>query len=527
MRFSTADDDSAVGTVNLLHPALSFNLDSIVNPVVDWQPEWKHPTVQTIQIAEQGLERYRQACNAVDVLAQTAILLSEESDVSVNCFMQLGVLEYPREIRFRASEHKMIESLLRNQDAFRAIPFREYIQARGLEVALPDEIYHSVSVILDESEESRPLPVAILFGQRRDANGEQISSQLDSRFPNKWVTCLRQAWVESAIGPDFDAAKKAEQFDVQFFDFGGHAFPVAGRQVPLPAESTGLIREAKTHLLQFVAACTLGLLERLTYLGPKRATVPRNLNSDVIDEFSSWGDGLGAWRWLLHCEELEFEKCNEWLSQDATGLNTGFNLEREDFRELAEVFFSMLMLKKDFEYVYPYPPDVLEQIQSDLENSRKVRKVTLRDIATKRKRHPQDVGEGITQVIPVIAALVRTSPCGFCAIEQPELHLHPSLAAKLGDLAISTMMTEFRRARALIETHSEHLILRILRRIRQTTDGELPEHIPPVKPDDVCVLWVDNLGDGTTIQQLRIDERGEFIDRWPAGFFSERAEELF
>ena len=80
---------------------------------------------------------------------------------------------------------------------------------------------------------------------------------------------------------------------------------------------------------------------------------------------------------------------------------------------------------------------------------------------------------------------------------------------------------------APIETHSEHLILRILRRIRQTTDNELPEHIPPVKPDDVCVLWVDNLGDGTTIQRLRIDERGEFIDRWPKGFFSERAEELY
>jgi predicted ATPase len=48
-----------------------------------------------------------------------------------------------------------------------------------------------------------------------------------------------------------------------------------------------------------------------------------------------------------------------------------------------------------------------------------------------------------------------------------------------------------------------------------------------VKPDDVCVLWVDNLGDGTTFQRLRIDEQGEFIDRWPMGFFSERAEELF
>jgi len=114
-------------------------------------------------------------------------------------------------------------------------------------------------------------------------------------------------------------------------------------------------------------------------------------------------------------------------------------------------------------------------------------------------------------------------------IEQPELHLHPSLAARLGDLFL-TINKKPGFARLLIETHSEHLILRILRRIRQTTDGDLPEHIPPtppVTPDDVCVLWVDNLGDGTTFTRLRISDNGRWLDRWPDGFFSERHEELF
>ncbi|MFO1004262.1 MAG: hypothetical protein U0936_28415, partial [Planctomycetaceae bacterium] len=94
-------------------------------------------------------------------------------------------------------------------------------------------------------------------------------------------------------------------------------------------------------------------------------------------------------------------------------------------------------------------------------------------------------------------------------------------------IRLEAQQRERRNFQSIIETHSEHLILRILRRIRQTTNGDLPQHIPPVKPDDVCVLWVDNLGDGTTFQRLRIDEQGEFIDRWPQGFFSERAEELF
>jgi hypothetical protein len=268
-------------------------------------------------------------------------------------------------------------------------------------------------------------------------------------------------------------------------------------------------------------------LSDFCYVGPKRSTVPRYLNSDMMDEHINWGDGLGAWRWLLHCEDHEFAECDEWLSRNDPGFKTGFNLEREHLRELPERVVDMLQTGLCFGELTNCSPDEFENFKSDLKNSRVIQRITLRDVATRRRRHPQDVGEGITQVIPVIAALVANSKGGFCGIEQPELHLHPSLAAKLGDLVITKMLTEFHLARALIETHSEHLILRILRRIRQTTDGELPEHIPPVKPDNVCVLWVDNLGDGTTIQRLRIDERGEFIDRWPAGFFSERAEELF
>ncbi len=156
--------------------------------------------------------------------------------------------------------------------------------------------------------------------------------------------------------------------------------------------------------------------------------------------------------------------------------------------------------------------------------------------------HPQDVGEGITQIIPVLVALQHAK---LVLLEQPELHLHPSVAARIADVLLDARISgkeleknEFEafdwnssdadpKWPTLIETHSEHLILRLLRRIRQTTDGDRPDHIPPVKPDDVCVLWVDNLGDGTKYTRLRINGAGEFIDRWPEGFFREREEDLF
>ena len=79
----------------------------------------------------------------------------------------------------------------------------------------------------------------------------------------------------------------------------------------------------------------------------------------------------------------------------------------------------------------------------------------------------------------------------------------------------------------LIETHSEHLILRILRRIRETTDGELPQGIPDVYPEQVAVLYVQPGREDTEVLHIPVTADGEFERTWPNGFFAERAEELF
>ncbi len=263
-------------------------------------------------------------------------------------------------------------------------------------------------------------------------------------------------------------------------------------------------------------------LDNICYVGPKRSSVPRNFNESVLDEYSSWGNGLGAWRWMLNrssCPDSVFAKCSQWLSDSEPGLGTGYSLKRDGVLEMT------------FEQLRLYHDGGL-----DVDRLKHSMRIELYDARTKTVRHPQEVGEGITQIVPVIASCVRASDVHLggqlVAIEQPELHLHPSMAARIGDLLLTSLdQSSFRHwtfpPRFLIETHSEHLILRILRRIRQTTNQELPEHLPPVKPDDVCVLWVDNLGDGTTFTRLRISRDGRWLDRWPDGFFSERHEELF
>lgn len=79
----------------------------------------------------------------------------------------------------------------------------------------------------------------------------------------------------------------------------------------------------------------------------------------------------------------------------------------------------------------------------------------------------------------------------------------------------------------IIETHSEHLILRLLKLIRDTTNGELKKGEKPLRPEDVAVIYAKPTEHGTELMELRISEDGDFIDKWPDGFFTEREKELF
>ena len=137
---------------------------------------------------------------------------------------------------------------------------------------------------------------------------------------------------------------------------------------------------------------------------------------------------------------------------------------------------------------------------------------------------PSNMGIGFSQMMPLVASAFG-SENSLIAIEQPELHVHPALQTELADLFIQS--AKERGNRFLIETHSEHLILRVLRRIRETTRNSRPEGKPAIKPEDVAILYVQPGESGSTVQELRIDEQGRFVDNWPQGFFEERLDEMF
>jgi predicted ATPase len=126
-----------------------------------------------------------------------------------------------------------------------------------------------------------------------------------------------------------------------------------------------------------------------------------------------------------------------------------------------------------------------------------------------------DVGFGISQVLPVIVQSMFACKKTI-VIEQPEIHIHPRLQTELGSLFRDCIQPPFEN-QFIIETHSEHLMLRLQKLIRQ---GDL-------KAEDISVIYVDRVMNGGKCSQLRLDSEGDFIDEWPGGFFEEDFNEVF
>lgn len=126
-----------------------------------------------------------------------------------------------------------------------------------------------------------------------------------------------------------------------------------------------------------------------------------------------------------------------------------------------------------------------------------------------------DVGFGISQVLPVIVQSML-SRRNVILIEQPEIHLHPRLQAELGTL-FAQCISEPYEHQFVVETHSEHIILRLQRLIRT---GQ-------IKHTDVSVIYVVKDADESHCYPLRLDPQGDFIDEWPEGFFEEGYREIF
>ncbi len=144
--------------------------------------------------------------------------------------------------------------------------------------------------------------------------------------------------------------------------------------------------------------------------------------------------------------------------------------------------------------------------------------------STGHKVDLQDVGSGVSYVLPVLYAL---SLQGLVQVQQPELHLHPALQASVADVLIEELHRP-RFGQLLIETHSEHLLLRLLKRIRDTEKGKALSDDVRLTNEHLAVYYFDpQPGGGTSVSRQLITPLGDFYNDWPRGFFAERNKDLF
>ncbi|WVN42333.1 AAA family ATPase [beta proteobacterium MWH-UniP1] len=138
-----------------------------------------------------------------------------------------------------------------------------------------------------------------------------------------------------------------------------------------------------------------------------------------------------------------------------------------------------------------------------------------------------EVGTGFSQILPILTFLGISNNY---VIRQPEVHLHPKLQSRVADCIVNCVANDRKSkysGNIIIETHSEHLILRLLRRIRNSHKDELLHTSLTLYPDELSLIYIRPMGDRSQVFLVRVNSAGEFIDGWPEGFFDERDEDLW
>ena len=124
-----------------------------------------------------------------------------------------------------------------------------------------------------------------------------------------------------------------------------------------------------------------------------------------------------------------------------------------------------------------------------------------------------DVGFGVSQILPVLTQCYCVPEGSTLILEQPEAHLHPKAQSELADVLIDVVKN--RNIQIILESHSEHLLLRLMRRIAE-------EEISA----DQTAFHFCKIEDGNSqAEQLKVDEYGN-ISNWPKDFFGDEMGDL-
>lgn len=123
-----------------------------------------------------------------------------------------------------------------------------------------------------------------------------------------------------------------------------------------------------------------------------------------------------------------------------------------------------------------------------------------------------DVGFGISQILPVLALVYYVPTGSTVVLEHPEMHLHPAAQAGLADLLIDAVK---RKIQVIVESHSEHLLRRLQRRIAENALSE----------KETALYFCRAAASGSTAEKLALSPYGDIVN-WPKDFFGDEFGEV-
>ena len=230
-------------------------------------------------------------------------------------------------------------------------------------------------------------------------------------------------------------------------------------------------------------------LQNLYYLGPLRASPRRTYTRSRVQPGDMGPDGGFLVDALLSSRERG--QLKQW------GANPG----KLAIDEYAAAWLKRLGLVHDF------------RVEA-LAEGKRVFEVKVRKSPHSAEVLLTDVGFGVSQIVPVLALCFYVPQQSTVILEQPDIHLHPSAQAGLADVFIDTWKNH--NVQILFESHSEHLLRRLQRRIAEEE----------ISKDDVGLYFcsADDSG-GSNISLLEVDQYGN-ISNWPKDFFGDQFGEI-
>lgn len=268
-------------------------------------------------------------------------------------------------------------------------------------------------------------------------------------------------------------------------------------KLPNPENFFGFPDEAiayyqNTGFLQDLSLAIKNLFKSIYYVGPLR---------DHPERFYQFSGEIPP-----DVGEKGKTAINALLAARDRKISRGYKMKAESFDELIARWLREMELIQEFKVV-------------PIGKGRKEYEVRVKPQKDSPEVLITDVGFGVSQILPVLVQCFYVIPNSILFFEQPEIHLHPSVQSHLGDLFIEAIHSREkganRNTQIVVESHSEHLIRRIQRRIADES----------IKPEEVAIYFISQSKGKAKLEELQIDLYGN-ITNWPSNFFGNDIEDL-